>query len=425
MTTTRRGVRTLLTRSISTLLTVATTANALAAAYLAVLTVAGARRPRAMAASTRQTCFAVMIPAHDEAAVIADALQALRDLDYPSDRFDVHVVADNCTDATADIVRSFGWTVHERRARDDPGKGPALNWLFERIDDGRYDAAVIVDADSVVDRGFLDAMDRAFSDGARAAQGFYSVLDPEVSPSAGVRFIALACRHHLRPLGRCRLGGSAGLYGNGMAFEWQILRRRPWTGHLVEDAEFQLEMLLDDDIVVAYVPHARLVAEMPSTLQGSTSQNARWERGRLELVTHYTPRLARDLLRGGVRRRIARADAIADLVLPPLSVLAAAQVLTTALNIGVALSGSSRARTRVLIDVGGVLAVTAHVLTALRAVDAPRSAYRSLARVPRMVVWKVRLWLAVLKPSADVDWQRTQRNADQSADRPAITRSSS
>jgi hypothetical protein len=144
-----------------------------------------------------------------------------------------------------------------------------------------------------------------------------------------------------------------------MAFEWQILRRRPWTGHLVEDAEFQLEMLLDDDIVVAYVPHARLVAEMPSTLQGSTSQNARWERGRLELVTHYTPRLARDLLRGGVRRRIARADAIADLVLPPLSVLAAAQVLTTALNIGVALSGSSRARTRVLIDVGGVLAVTA------------------------------------------------------------------
>jgi hypothetical protein len=357
-----------------------------------------------------------MIPAHNEEAVIADALQALDRLDYPRHRFDVHVVADNCTDRTAEIVRENGWNVHERHAPDDPGKGPALNWLYDRLDRiGGYDAALILDADSVVDLGFLRAMDQAFGSGAVAAQGFYSVRDPADSPSAGLRFVALASRHYLRPLGRCRLGGSSGLYGNGMAFEWSMLRTRRWTGHLVEDAEYQLELLLRDRVGVTYVPDARLVAEMPSTFDASASQHERWERGRIELARRYLPLLVRRSIGERDGRRIAYLDAGADLALPPLSVVAALQMLSIGGNAVAAFAGSGRGRCRLAIDVASVTMVAGHLLVALRATEAPRSVYTSLTQVPTMVMWKVRLWLRVLRPASEVTWQRTARNADGSA----------
>ncbi len=83
--------------------------------------------------------------------------------------------------------------------------------------------------------------------------------------SPAFRFAALACRHHLRPLGRTRLGGSCGLYGNGMMFTRSLFEGRRWTGHLVEDAELQNELLLDGHLVT-YVPDAVVWAEMPHTL---------------------------------------------------------------------------------------------------------------------------------------------------------------
>ena len=160
----------------------------------------------------------------------------------------MHVVADNCSDRTAEIVRAHGRRVHERDAPDDAGQGPGAELAARSArcasGDADFDVAVVVDADTIVDPGFLRAMDDTFRRGAVAAQGYYSVRDPDVSPAAGVRYAALACRHHLRPLGRRRLGASCGLYGNGMAFRRDLLRRRRWTGHLVEDAEFQNELLV-------------------------------------------------------------------------------------------------------------------------------------------------------------------------------------
>ena len=146
------------------------------------------------------------------------------------------------------------------------------------------------------------------SAGVQAAQGYYSVRDPDVSPVAAFRFAALACRHHLRPLGRARLGGSCGLYGNGMMFTRTLFAGRRWSGHLVEDAELQNELLLDGQLVT-YTPDAVLWAEMPHTLSQAASQNQRWERGRIELVQRYVPQLVAGLAtaRG---RRVARIDAV-------------------------------------------------------------------------------------------------------------------
>ena len=377
--------------------------------YLSLVTLAGLPRPRAATGGSTDLRYVILVPAHDEAEGIADALESMVALDYPADRFRVHVVADNCTDETLAVATRCGAEGHDRIAPDDPGKGPALNWLLDRLvargDD--FDAVVIVDADTVVEPQFLRQVSAAFADGALAAQGRYSVREVEASPAVSFRWAALACRHHLRPLGRGRIGASCGLYGNGMVFERSLITERRWSGHLVEDAEFQMELLLDGHDV-RYVPDAVVLAEMPTTLEQSTSQNERWERGRLELAQRYVPTLLRRLPRSP-GRRIQLADAIADHLVPPLSTLVIAHVAVAGFA---AVTGSRLpgAQVTARAHVVAVAAVLAHVVAGLYSVRAPRRHVLALLRAPRIVVWKLVLWCSVLWSGDDVAWTRTTRN---------------
>ena len=384
-------------------------------AYLTVISVAGLlprrRQPDAGAPKAR---FAILVPAHDEEAGIGRTLESFDGLDYPADLFSVHVVADNCTDNTAEVVRKSRWTVHERTQPDDPGKGPALNWLFDRLiaSEEPVDAIVIVDADTTVAPGFLRAMDVEVRRGVQAAQGYYSVRDPDLSPVSSFRFAALACRHHLRPLGRTRLGGSAGLYGNGMVFTRSLMAGHRWTGHLVEDAELQNELLLEGQLVT-YAPDAVLWAEMPHTLSQATSQNQRWERGRIEVASRYVPQLVSGLTaaRG---RRLARVDAVFDHLVPPLSALAAMQLAVAGVHTVGAVAGHRASRVALAIDAVALAALAGHAVAGLASVGAPAARYTALLSAPKLAAWKVALWAKALRPEENVDWTRTERNVEAS-----------
>jgi hypothetical protein len=387
--------------------------------YLAVLTAAAWRAVQAGDARTRLEArprhrFAVLIPAHNEERLIAATLKSLAELDYPSDLVAVHVVADNCTDETVPIARRHGAEVHDRVAPEEGGKGPALQWLLQRLWDrgDPHDAVVIIDADTVVSPNFLRVMDAKLAQGATVVQSYYAVGDAGASTMAGFRAAALAARHYLRPLGRTRLGGSAGLYGNGMVFAADVLRSRSWTGHLTEDIEFQLELLLDGTRVT-FAPDAVVEAEMPATVEGSQTQHERWERGRVEMAQRYVPRLVGRAVRGGPAGRAAYLDAAADQIVPPFSLLVAATGALGAVAVvwGVCRPGRA-ARRGVALTASLVAAQAAYVLSALRMVSAPASVYRSLLHAPRLVVWKVGLWLRVLLRRGGVSWVRTPRNVE-------------
>jgi cellulose synthase/poly-beta-1,6-N-acetylglucosamine synthase-like glycosyltransferase len=387
--------------------------------YLAVLTVSAwrgrAARRRGGRAPVRPRHYAVLIPAHDEERLIGSCLDSLAAVRYPSELVHVHVVADNCSDATVAIARGRGAEVHERIAPDDPGKGPALVWAWRRLvaRGDTYDAVVILDADTTVNTEFFAAMDAEFDAGAEAVQSYYSVRDAEQSPVTAFRAAALAARHYLRPLGRVTLGGSAGLHGNGMVFAAPVLNKYEWTSHLTEDIELQLELLLEGT-KVAFAPDAVVSAEMPTTLAASQTQHARWERGRVEMARRYVPALARRAGSASGVDRVACADAAFDLALPPFSVV----VAVTAAWSGLALVGAARRRQ---LGLSGVVALTAgvtqtvYVLSALRMVEASPAVYRSLLGAPRIVAWKVRLWAGQLGRRTGVTWVRTARNADRDA----------
>lgn len=97
-----------------------------------------------------------MIPAHNEEMVLGDLLENLKILKYPKELYDIYVIADNCTDSTAEVAHRHGAYVFERCNKELGGKGYAMDWAFPKIfETGRhYDAFCVFDADNLVHLDF-------------------------------------------------------------------------------------------------------------------------------------------------------------------------------------------------------------------------------------------------------------------------------
>src|ERR1700733_8471056 len=148
---------TLLNLPVLLLLLVLAVPAVLACAYLLLQTLMSARLPPPPA-SARRLRFDIVVPAHNEALGIAHTIANLRQLDWPTDKYRLLVVADNCTDSTAAIAAAAGAQVLERHDPTLRGKGYALLFAFQRSRaDAWADAIVIVDADSEVTPNLLEA----------------------------------------------------------------------------------------------------------------------------------------------------------------------------------------------------------------------------------------------------------------------------
>ncbi len=369
--------------------------------YLALLTVVAVlhrrRRPPVGKGLTR---FAILVPAHSESLVISRLLESLGALDYPRSNFDVYVIADNCSDDTADRARSFGAHVLERIDPKHTGKGFALRWALERIRGAAHDAIVVVDADCVVSADFLRHMDGRFESGAEVIQSAYRVLNATESPLAALRLASFAGYNHLRPLARSAIGLSAGLKGTGMCFSSRVLQATDWTAlTLAEDAEFHLD-LVRLGVRVQFAPEATVLSDMPVTFAQSASQSARWERGRIALLRRV-PGLMWDAVR---KKSAVRFDAAFEQLIPPLSVPFAISIatFTAAVVCG--------APTIAILAAVAFVCQLGYVFASMILVRAPLRAYLALAHVPRYVVWKIGTYLRALAPGGTTKWIRTPRH---------------
>jgi 1,2-diacylglycerol 3-beta-glucosyltransferase len=377
--------------------------------YLLLLTVcaflAPRRTPAAVVNAPRHR-FRILVPAHNEEKLLPALLANLGSLDYARHLYEVHVVADNCSDQTAALGRQGGAVVHERTNLEQRGKGYALNWLIEQLNagdavDGDGECAVVVlDADSVISPNFLAVMDERLGRGQRAIQAYYAVRDPGRSWSVSLRYAALAVLHYLRPQGRMVLGGSTGLKGNGMVFAAGILQRYPWSASLTEDIEYHMTLILNG-IRVTFAPDAVVWAEMPGTLRGAQTQNVRWERGRMEMLRRYVPLLLDQALR---RRSFMLFDAAMEQMIPPFSVLAGASVaaLVAALILGHA--GAT------ILAIALIVGQIVYTLAGLWLAGAPAAVYRALLYAPALILWKILLYVRVVIGLDKQGWVRTKRD---------------
>jgi 1,2-diacylglycerol 3-beta-glucosyltransferase len=299
--------------------------------YLLVLSIFANKRRAFDDGSDCITKFDIVVPAHDEEAGIAETVKSLLAIEYPAELRRILVVADNCTDKTAQVAEEAGATVLVRFDDQLRGKGYALAHAFGRVEkDAVADAVVVIDADTSVSANLLREFDRLFRKGAHAVQADYAVRNRESSWRTRLMVIALALFHVLRSLGRERLGLSAGLRGNGMGFSREVLREVPHDAFsVVEDLEYGIK-LGQAGHRVHYAASAHVYGEMVGGEKASRSQRRRWEQGRFAMVKAY----GASLFWAGLRKRNAVLfDLAMDVLVPPLSWLVLGAVLGSTLGL--------------------------------------------------------------------------------------------
>ena len=347
-------------------------------------------------AEAGDTSITVVIPAHNEEQGIADTLQSLLACDHPLPAEQLHVIADNCTDATAEIARSLGCTVLTRVNDELRGKGYALNFAFSQLLDQGYDGLIVVDADTRVEPNFLDCYRRLFARGADAGQSGYRVANPEAGLRPRLMHIAFLAFNYLRPMSRRNLGFSCGILGNGFGLSADTLRDIPYDSFsIVEDLEYHTR-LVRAGRKVTFLPETCVWSDMPVTSQEAQSQRERWEGGRFRMVMDQVPRLASDVLKGQFRQL----EPLLELLLMPLTfhilLLLFLLILGKGWLMGYALIA--------------LVLVVLHVVLAMVAGKASLADWKALLTAPFYMLWKVvNLSKIVNAAKKSTGWKRTSR----------------
>jgi glycosyltransferase involved in cell wall biosynthesis len=253
----------------------------------------------------------LLVPAHNEESGIAATMERLCEALQPSDA--ILVVADNCTDGTAQAARTAGATVIERSDDAQRGKGYALDFGIRHLGANPPDVVTVIDADCRIDAQSLADLMHA---------------PTELGLRGRIAEFAWRVKNHARPLGLARLGLPCHLTGTGMAFPWAVVARAQLaSGHIAEDLQLGVDLAATGTPPL-FVPDATVHSQFAANAEGAASQRTRWEHGHLHLLTTQAPRLVWTALRRADSRLLALS---LDLLVPPLALL----VLVVALNIAI------------------------------------------------------------------------------------------
>lgn len=250
----------------------------------------------------KQHRYAILICARNEEIVIADLIQSIKQQTYPSHLIRIFVLADNCTDGTAEIAKKHGATVYQRFDQEKIGKGYALEELMNHINNdypNQFDGYFVFDADNILSNDYITQMNHTF------AMGHPIVTSYRNSKNFGSNWIsagyALWFLRESKYLNYARhlLHSSCNVSGTGFLFSQEVADEiGGWPFHmLTEDIEFSINQIVHGR-KIAFCPYAELYDEQPIKFSQSWRQRIRWSRGYLQVFSGYGLQLIKGALKG-------------------------------------------------------------------------------------------------------------------------------
>ena len=239
--------------------------------------------------------FMAIISARNEEKVIANLIESLQQQAYPKNKLDIYVIADNCTDSTAQVAREAGAIVYERFDETRRSKGYALEWFFDIVLNDfpdKYDAFCVFDADNLVTPGFINKMNDKLCEGEKLVQGYRdikNVSDNWLSANGAIYYWTLNKLYHYA---RYNMGLSAFIQGTGFMVSMDIIKEEGgWhTTALTEDIEFSFTQIAKGR-KIAWANDAVVYDEQPTSFSQTWNQRLRWGVGHIQSMGKCLPLL--------------------------------------------------------------------------------------------------------------------------------------
>lgn len=291
------------------------------------------RRPKN---AKKQHRYAIIIPARNEEDVIGDLIDSIEKQDYPSGLLDVFVIADNCTDHTAQVARSLGAKVYERFNTEEVGKGYAMDFVLKKIwkDYGEhyFEGFLVFDADNLLDSSYLTEINKVYDNGYRVVTSYRNSKNFDsnwISAGYSMWFLREAA---LLNSARMRMGTSCAISGTGFLVSNDLLLNQGgWKFHLLtEDLEFTADSVIHGE-KIGYCPTAIFYDEQPTDFVQSWNQRLRWMKGGYQVLGKYGGALAKTTLK---ERSMSCLDIL--MTLSPAMIITVAGVMV---NAGFCLAG--------------------------------------------------------------------------------------
>ncbi|MXP44623.1 glycosyltransferase family 2 protein [Allopontixanthobacter sediminis] len=367
-------------------------------------TIFGAVRLRSAKLSGDFPVTTILMPAHNEAEILQDTLERLA----PTLTEDVQilVVADNCSDSTAQIVKRSGFAVIERMDPMNKGKGYALACGRDHLKSSPPECIIILDADCQIDALSIEALAKTCIARNLPIQAKYILkADHSARPNVQISNFAFWLKNVVRQRGACRLGGPALLTGSGMAFPWTMFEKAPLdTANIVEDLALGIHL--------SQTGYAPIFLEQATTLSAAAGESAtfgqrtRWEHGFLAMAKSH----GLSLLGEGIRKRNRKLFQLGlHLLVPPLAFLMLAGVATLIL-LGLIMAMTGYWLAFAVVALCLIIAVVAVLLNWI--IEGRQwLSFAALLRLPLYLAWKLPVYWRLAKGHT-AEWNRTERPND-------------
>lgn len=229
----------------------------------------------------------ILIPCHNEAPVIGNLLNHLKSQTYKN--WEAVVIAHNCTDETAKVVKSFK---DDKRIRlfvlnGESGKSVALNFGVEKTK-GEY--ITILDADAGIRPNYLHDVMRYFPE-CDVVQSIIETSNRNFNLLTKLQDIEIITWSQLYQRGRKVLGLNNLLCGTGQTFKREALEKLlPWSKILTEDYELSMKAKLKG-VKIAYLHGVPIYDEKHPFWLRFIKQRARWLKGNMQTLKAYKKKI--------------------------------------------------------------------------------------------------------------------------------------
>ena len=258
--------------------------------YLALFAVAG--RVKAVGSSdgytrvTRRRRIAVVVPAYCEDAVIVDSAQANLKQTYPTDLYDLIIIADSFQPATLARLAQLPVQVIEV-SFEVSTVAKALRRGLQELSNSAYDIIVVADADNHMAPDFLERINWAFDQGWRAVQG-HRIAKNKNTAIALLDAISEEINNHIFRKGHRALNISPSFIGSGMALEYGLMDHYIRQTNDIGGYDKGLDMYVRErDIKIEYLDDAFIFDEKVQTGVVFEHQRTRWMEAHLYYLHRY------------------------------------------------------------------------------------------------------------------------------------------